>query len=237
MTEALTDKLTIAAQNDEEIKEETQNIEESEIEIDDEDLIEDIDIEAEHKKLSEDVKSINDGLRDELAKLNTEFETSNLINTLKGLIEEHKGNAKFKDEIKEIKNLIHELESCNNFEPLIKSVGRIKNPKKIFDRYESDLDNALKKLIGKFNDNARYMFIDPIKNDIVGKVISLLDNEQDGKLFVYVFAGYASNQKTINANSVFINEVLRQIKYSNKLSDDKKEELKSNIQRVLDVIK
>lgn len=254
MTDALREKLEIMNMGEEETMENL-NVQEMENIVEDltqeelemiqntanmseEELVEqEKQLKEEIKSLEEEIKDLNTELREELAKFSTDFDKTKLVESLKEMIENYKNDPKFRYEIAYMQNFIKEIESCNNFEPLLKSVKKIKNPKKILDRYETDLDNALVKLVKKFNSNAHYRFVNPIKNNIVDKAIELLGNEKDAKLFIYVFAGFASSQDRINNNSVFINEILRQLKHVQIIPETERELLKENMNKVLDLMK
>lgn len=180
----------------------------------------------EQEALYAELDRINKEYQEKIEKINRQYEevlidgskedTIKLLKEKKALyLEYNKKSAAF-----QIDKLIEEIENSINLNPIKKSVKKIKNHKKIVENFDKDLQNANKKFYSKLKKNRNSKFI--YRENLHEELMKRFDlSEFNAKLFVYLFYGFAHTEKIISQNSVFINEVIKNICTSTLTGQDK----------------
>lgn len=180
----------------------------------------------EQEALYAEMDRINKEYQEKIEKINRQYEevlidgskedTIKLLKEKKALyLEYNKKSAAF-----QIDKLIEEIENSINLNPIKKSVKKIKNHKKIVENFDKDLQNANKKFYSKLKKNRNSKFI--YRENLHEELMKRFDlSEFNAKLFVYLFYGFAHTEKIISQNSVFINEVIKNICTSTLTGQDK----------------
>lgn len=180
----------------------------------------------EQEALYAEMDRINKEYQEKIEKINRQYEevliggskedTIKLLKEKKALyLEYNKKSAAF-----QIDKLIEEIENSINLNPIKKSVKKIKNHKKIVENFDKDLQNANKKFYSKLKKNRNSKFI--YRENLHEELMKRFDlSEFNAKLFVYLFYGFAHTEKIISQNSVFINEVIKNICTTTLVGQDK----------------
>jgi hypothetical protein len=174
------------------------------------------------------------------AKFNELYQDGYDINKMKEgvseLITANSDNKENKAAVDQLQKFLVEMEEVATFEPFKKSVKKIKNKEHIKNTYLENFDNSLMKFTKKIKENRTYTFIKPDSINIVNHATVLLNakNQDDVKLFLYLFFGFGSQQKNLTKHALMINEILRQIKHVATIKPEEKESFIKNANSILE---
>lgn len=232
----------------EEVKEEIQVNQEQEVKeetkIDNSELIRDLEEHAEQmskdieqiETLKTELLEINKQMSEEFEKLSSGLDRDEIYNQYKSLVDKYEGKPEYRNDIREIKKFLQELDDCSTFNPIKKSISKIKNPSKITSNLQMSYENNLKKFSKKSKENRSYIFINLDSMNMLEQLSKYLP-EADSKLFLTLFLGYAANQNSLNTYPVLINEVLRQIKRIDTIQEKDREKMLENIKQCIELVK
>lgn len=170
----------------------------------------------EREALIKEMAEVNKKFESEMQELSRKHEKELLEGTKREAIEALQARKDLylkydkKQPAQQIQNIIDELEMSLSLDVMKKTIKNIKNHTKIIERFESDLPNAHKKFYTKLRKTPKTKFIyrENLENDLIER-FGL--TEFNAKLFMYLFYGFARNEKIVNQYSILINEIIKNI--------------------------